>query len=557
VSDRAVETPRASARGVRWIPFGIILAILLVVTIPSLLERGSSEPLAPLRLPAVPAPPGPIPVTATRPAEASVDRSALVLYDRTGRWGWLGELYATMAGNLVSHFGRWTAKPVAHYRAGDLARHTAAVYVGSTYGEHIPDAFLADVLRSKRPVVWLNHNIQRLVRAAGDFRARYGWLPHRFDRSAYSTVRYRGTTLTRWTRRTGGVMTYSALDPSRVDVLARAMRRDGRSVPWAVRSRSLTYVGEIPFPYTSETDRVLAFADLLFDVLAPRTPERHRALLRIEDINPLSDPDELRDVADYLHGEGIPFGFGVSPRYRDPTGEANGGEPRDVLLRDRPALVAALDYLQRKGGVLVGHGYTHQWDGGANPYNGATGDDVEFLRVTETPDGQVQYRGPLRGDSQASADRRVAFANREFQAAGFRPPRIFEFPHYAASVAAYRAVARRFAVRWERSFYYSGILRGRTVDHRRFASQFFPYVVRDVYGSKVLPENLGSVTPERWKGYRERSAEDIVTAARANLVVRDGFASFFFHPFLDLRLLQRTVNGIRELGYEFVSPASL
>jgi len=46
-------------------------------------------------------------------------------------------------------------------------------------------------------------------------------------------------------------------------------------------------------------------------------------------------------------------------------------------------------------------------------------------------------------------------------------------------------------------------------------------------------------------------------AARANLVVRDGFAAFYFHPFLNLSYLERTVTGIRALGYTFVSPSSL
>ncbi len=74
------------------------------------------------------------------------------------------------------------------------------------------------------------------------------------------------------------------------EVLARAVRADGSSFPWAVRSRNVTYVGEVPFTYTSETDRVLIFADLLFDALAPDTRERHRALVRLEDIHPRTRP---------------------------------------------------------------------------------------------------------------------------------------------------------------------------------------------------------------------------------------------------------------------------
>ena len=81
--------------------------------------------------------------------------------------------------------------------------------------------------------------------------------------------------------------------------------------------------------------------------------------------------------------------------------------------------------------------------------------------------------------------------------------------------------------------------------------------MRDVYRSKVLPENLGSIAPSTWHTYKSRLPGDIIRAARANLVVRDGIASFYFHPFLKLAYLKRTIAGIQALGYRFVSPASL
>ena len=553
-----MAAPRAPRRELsRFVPLLVIGVIGVAVAVPSLLLRGGSEPLAPLELPTAPEPPPAIPLSATTPREAEPERKTLVLYDRTSKWGWLGELYGTMTGNLVSHFGSWSARPVAEYARGDLRRFDAVVYVGSTFDEPLPAAFLDDVLSSTRPVLWLNANIWQLERHADDFEGRYGFATHEYDRSPIHRVHYKGRTLSRWSRRTGGVMTYAELDSSRVRTLGEAIRADGTRFPWAVRGRNLTYIGEIPFPYTSETDRVLGFADLLFDLLAPATRERHRALVRLEDVNPLSDPEDLRAAADYLHGQGIPFGFGVSPRYRDPTGEGDSGEPTDLLLRDAPEVVDAIRYMRRKGGVLVGHGYTHQWDGGSNPYNGVSGDDVEFYRVTEGRNGQVKHEGPLPEDGPGWADTRIAFMNREFEAAGLQLPRIFEFPHYAASATAYRAAARRFAVRWERAFYFSGVLSGRRIDPTRFTSQFFPYVVRDVYGTKVLPENLGSINPEAWHGYAARRPEDLIAAARANLVVRDGFAAFFFHPFLELRHLRQTIEGIRRLGYTFVSPSSL
>jgi uncharacterized protein YdaL len=541
----------------RWIPVAVVLSIGALVLLPVReLTRESAPDLRSVDLPTqVDAAPR-IPPAATYPAEASPRVRALILYDVSGRWGHLGELYATLTANLAGHFGRWTAKPATEYEAGDAERHTALLYVGSTFGERLPSALLDDILRTPRPVVWLGSNIEQLEKHAREFRARYGWRSHVFDRSAVPHVRYKGRLLTRWARNRVGIMRYASLDRSRVRVLAEAVRANGSRFPWAIRSRNLTYVGEVPFQYMSETDRVLVFADLLFDALAPRTQERHRALVRLEDINPLSDPRQLRAAADYLHRKGIPFGFGVSPYYRDPQGREEG--PDDVRLSDAPTVVAALKYLLRKGGVLVGHGYTHQWDAGDNPYNGVTGDDVEFYRVTETPAGEVRQVGPLPSDdSVAWAESRIVAANREFAAVGLPLPRIFEFPHYSASDRGYRAAARRFSTRWERSLYFGGLLRGGPVSYRDVEGQFFPYVVRDVYGSKVLPENLGAITPQTWHTYKARQPRDLVRAARANLVVRDGFAAFYIHPFLDLRYLKRTVEGIEAAGYRFVDPASL
>src|SRR5256885_12105017 len=57
--------------------------------------------------------------TATQPSApttgAGLDTtpsSTLVLYDSTGPYGWLGQLYGLMAVNLVRHFGSWAARPV-------------------------------------------------------------------------------------------------------------------------------------------------------------------------------------------------------------------------------------------------------------------------------------------------------------------------------------------------------------------------------------------------------------------------------------------------------------
>src|SRR4051812_26874447 len=248
----------------------------------------------------------------------------LVLYDTTGQYGWLGEVYATQTANLSSHFGSWTAAPVAGYRAGDLNAYTAVIYLGSTYDEPLPTAFLDDVTATTKPVTWVYDNIWELTARDTTFAAKHGFTSGLFDFSNVAEVDYKGKKLTRDTTDKSGIMNLSITDPAKVTTVATAVRPDGSAFPWAVESGNFTYVGEIPFAYVTHDDRYLAFADLLFDSLAPATPQRHRALVRIEDVGPDADPAQLRAVADYLSAEKVPFSVAVYPRYRDPKGVNNG-----------------------------------------------------------------------------------------------------------------------------------------------------------------------------------------------------------------------------------------
>src|SRR5438270_3514141 len=221
----------------------------------------------------------------------------------------------------------------------------------------------------------------------------------------------------------------------------------------------LTYLGEIPFSYTNESDRAMIFADLLFDAIAPATQARHRALVRIEDVGPDADPRDLRAVADYLYGQGVPFSFGVYPSFRNPLGETrrNKGLPTSLEMKDSPGVRDAIKYMISKGGTMVMHGWTHQYSNVRNPYDGISGDDFEFFRAhVDAVTNDVVYDGPVAEDSQTWAAGRITNSFNAFSAAGLPAPAIFEFPHYAGSYADYQAVKARFGVRYERDLYYNG-----------------------------------------------------------------------------------------------------
>jgi len=493
-------------------------------------------------------------------APGAVGSTTLVLYDTTGTYGWLGELYAEAAANLASHFGPWQTEPVSSYQAGQIGQYTATIYIGSTYDEPLPASFLNDVYNATRPVIWIYDNVWELTNANPGFQTKYGWMWSQFDTSTVSHVDYKGVELTRdGVHNQGGIMSYSSVDPSKATDLADAVRdADGSTFPWALRSGELTYIGENPFVYTTETDRVHVFEDLLFDALDPAAPTQHRAMVRLEDINPSQDPAELKSVVDYLYSQGIPFGFGVSPVYTDPNGYYTNGTPESSSLSDHGNGIAAdIKYMQAHGGTLVMHGYTHQYSNVINPYSAVTGDDFEFYRVTENADHTLNYLGPVPGDSTSWALGRLSASAKVFSRAGIAAAQIFEFPHYAGSAADYQAVAQDFATRWERGMYYGGWLSGSSIDYSHVIGEGFPYVVRDVYGTTVLPENCGPYAPEPFYGFKPHTVADILAAADANQVVRDGIATFYYHPFEGLDALKQVVEGFQQRGLTFVDPSQV
>jgi uncharacterized protein YdaL len=485
-----------------------------------------------------------------------------------------------MAANLASHFGPWTAMPVVSYTSGLMKQYTAAIYIGSTYGEPIPNAFLDDVFGTTTPVIWAYDNVWQLTARYPNFQSVYGWNWSGFDYSSVAEVDYKGQQLKRYAANAAGIMNYPAVNAN-VTVLANCVRSDGTTFPWALRSASpqgglgsLTYIGENPLAYLTEGDRYLAFCDFLFDALAPGTATQHRAFVRLEDIDPTYDPATLRNIANYLASEGVPFGFQIEPLYLDPNGYYNNGVPESVPLHTQSAMISALTFLQTKGGTMMLHGYTHQYSNVPNPYTAVTGDDAEFYRITLNSDNTLNYQGPLPPDSASWAQGRFRSAGTELALSGFNTakaglPQLLTFPSYAASATDYYAAQASFGAyygtnftRSERALYFSGLLSGSTIDYTRLAGQYMPYTVRDIYGSRVLADTLGGIEPEPLTVngtiiYPARLPADLIADAQRNLVVRDGVASFFYHPTDDISYLKATVSGLKSLGYTFVSPLSL
>ena len=542
------------------------------------------------------------------PARAQQGPPVLVLYDAPAGspYAKLGRAYAIMLANLL---GRWDAQvvtqPVETYRAGTIAGYRATFYLGSHYDNPLPAALISDVATTTNTVVWFRYNLWQLSQTAGfDLAAKFGFRfvanrglegsPAASTPDFYDTVHYRGQALAKYYAFDAvgnrvfadpDIGLTEVVDPARVRVHADIENRaNGARAPYALQAGNFWYVADMPFSYIGPRDRYLAVADLLHEVMTPGAPAPsapRQALIRLEDVSALTDPAHLATLAALMQqwqnpdtgsATPIPFSIALIPRYRDPLGIYNGGVAQDIRLRNARALKPALNDALARGGRLVMHGWTHQYSNVRNPWSAVSGDDFEFWDI-------VNNR-PLPKDSLRDWRSYIDAGIKELTGAGYTAF-AFEPPHYRASPRAYRAVAERFRVAYERAHYYtsdSPVLDPNSSVRDFAVGQFFPYPIqRDWYGRKVLPENLGNIEYDISEidpssnlnyGWEELARNAEVLQA----VVRDGTASFFFHPFwlgtfmrpdgsvypIDaLGDLRRLLTVIGRLGFRFADPTAL
>lgn len=436
---------------------------------------------------------------------------ALVLYDGQSQQDPEGLADGIYIGNLLGHFAyRPKLQAIEDYRSGTMNRYKVVFVVGGSDKTVWPMPVLRDARERKATLVWLGYGMDAFLGANED--QRHGL---RLDKvmmtSRYNKVLYHGALLNK-----GGSMVtlLTVINQSRVKIDAEMLDPEGHRSPYMLHVNNLWLVADVPFAYIGDEDRYLAFCDLLHDMLGVNHAASRRAMVRLEDITPDDDPASVRAAVEMLIEEGVPFQISLVPVFVDPVSRT------EVHLADNPELVKVLHYATSHGGTLVLHGYTHQ-------YRGVTPDDFEFW------DG---FRNAPRADDSPEMVREKlnAAIDECFQFDLY--PIAWETPHYAASPTDYTEFAKVFS-----------LFNEETMIDLRGTQQSFPYPTVDVRGLRIVPENIGYL-PES-----NPSPETMIGNARAMMVVRDGIASAFLHPFLDLKYLQQAVQGIKQLGYRFIS----
>jgi hypothetical protein len=436
---------------------------------------------------------------------------ALILYDGQSINDPEGLADATYIGNLLGHFSyRPKLQAIEAYRPGTMNRYAVVFIVGGSDKTAWPSTVLNDARTRKTTLIWLGYGMDAFLGGNED-QKRGLRLDKVMMTSRFNKVIYRDTTLNK-----GGSMVtlLNVVDHARVKVDAEMLDPEGHRYPYMLHRENLWLVADVPFAYISDEDRYWAFCDLLHDMLGVKHTASRRAMVRLEDITPDDDPTSVRAAVDMLIEEEVPFQISLVPVFLDPVSH------NDVHLADNPELVKVLHYATAHGGTLVLHGYTHQ-------YRGVTPDDFEFWDSFRN--------APRADDSPEMVREKLTTAIEECFQFGLYPI-AWETPHYAASPTDYKEFAKIFSLFYEQ-----------TMIDLRGTQQSFPYPTVDMRGLHIVPENVGYL-PES-----NPSPEALIANARAMLVVRDGIASAFMHPFLDLKYLRQAVQGMKQLGYQFIS----
>ncbi|MGY4729319.1 DUF2334 domain-containing protein [Burkholderia pyrrocinia] len=509
----------------------------------------------------------------------------LVLYDNPANdpYSKLGLMYSIMLRNLLGHFNATVdLVPIQNYTSGMVTNHDVTFYIGDYYNNPIPTAFMSDVMTTTKTVVWFKYNLWQLAwNTAYTFNQTFGFSflgiaglnapPSSSNPNPgfYDTVTYKNLPMVKYYAYDASSGAISAdpdigltqiVDATKAQALVTIKNsKSGATTPYVIRSGKFWYFADMPFSYIGPTDRYLVICDILHDILQTNAPVNHRALVRLEDLDAYTTTSSMKRLTDYLYFKRIPFTMATIPVYTDPNGYYTGGVPETIHLAQATGLKSSLNYAVARGGSIVVHGLTHQYDSTPNLLTAVSGSDYEFWYA-------VQNR-PVDEDSVQWAEGRMAEGILEFTTNGYKVVG-WAAPQYQMSPLAAAATALTFPTTFQRAVYYTATKPqlGTGAPNQDFsAGQFFPYIINaDYYGQRIIPENLGSmqynicnIDPFSCITY---TWQQLVTNAQYGLAVRDGFASFFFHPYWlepDLGLpafqdFQSLITGITNLGYKWV-----
>lgn len=430
-------------------------------------------------------------------------KKVLIIYDQRSYFGYKVDMITSLR-ELIGHFDLEVAeKDGTLYQEGELNKYDYLFVVG-VEGRFDNQQLIADLRETEKTLCWLGAGVEVLIKENKKISLEY-----QGKKNDLVHITYKGEEFDLGAKREFLILNGPA-DKSRV----YAWLDDGRrGYPYIVREKNFWYVSRL------ETGTVLFYilADVLYDIFQQYNFEDNKVFIRIEDVHMFREPERLAAIGEYLHSKDIPFMVALIPAYVSVESSYVN------LLSSKKDFVEAIRYLQKLGGSIVLHGYTHQHEG-----TDTSGEGFEFW------DG-VNDR-PLAVDMEEWMHRRIGEALTECVKNGLYPL-AFEAPHYAVSQEGYKILKNYFST-------YVGQVQ---TSDSGFTTTEYPYQLYNTeLFHRLVPENLGFINP-----LDSFTRHKIVENLRQVSIVRGYTAGVFYHPYIDLKYLQELVEELLREGVEF------
>lgn len=544
--------------------------------------------------------------------ESSDQKCVRIYYDSVKSENYkIGKTYSIFLQNLMGHFPQYQSviSPIEKYQKGEINQCKATFYLGSYFENNIPQAFLDDYVSTSKNVAWLGYSLWKLgnQNLMNLFGYEYKGLTtldwSRSDPGGRPTffkeIKYKGEIFFKYgdfsdtERKTFSspfeqVALKSLGASNSTEVLATSIHNGTQEqLPYVIKNKNHFYIADIPFSYIHDSDRYLIFADLLFDILEeePIHKGKRPAIFRVEDVHACAPTNGLKAILNVVKEFNIPTQIALVPQFKNPLLESDDCKniPQKSIF-ESPEVLSTLHQLKNHDATFLWHGVTHQYGNLRNPVNAASGDDFEFWDITRN--------APVPEDSVSWVLDRLDSGWETLLQAGLAP-KIWETPHYRASILDYHLFSRVFSwsigivmyaphtliglptstpthLWYENSGLQGSALRKEalkstnvSVKSEDIHGQFFPYeIYGDQYGQRIIPENMGFIAPyEEKKITIQARINHLIEIAKRNRVLRDTWASFFFHPYhLDHLMssvenaepLKKLIQSILDYQYEFI-----
>jgi len=281
--------------------------------------------------------------------------------------------------------------------------------------------------------------------------------------------------------------------------------------------------------------------EILFDFFDTTPSGKHMMYLRLEDVHPKADADELMEIARFLNEKKIPYIIALIPVYVDPDTK------KEIHLKDAPKLVRTLKYMQDHGGSVILHGYRHQYR------QQETGEGFEFWDVDmdrpilqdndEKPLSRKDFNSDQAYDTFLSKGTRFeekyignAILNgvQELTAHELYPL-AFEAPHYAMSEKGYEILSKHFST-------YIGQVQLSNQTWKQEYAPLYTSTPSFLYGMRLFPETVGYVL-----GNDPQSVSEMKRKAVSLLPFSDAVIAGFYHPYLGIDGLKDLVAAFEKL----------